>query len=93
MIQTTICGVPQEIAVAIHHLLWVWKQYGGGAEDRRGVQCFPHQCFQAGEQATDYLVGLGLGIDQGWQFELNRNGVDIMNIGGEGLPYPVEGAR
>ena len=81
----------EHLTEAIHHLLWIWYQYGGGATDGKGSTSFPHQAMQAGERATDFLVKFGLGRDQGWQFELNRRGVDIMNLDGSSVPYPDEG--
>jgi len=35
--------------------------------------------MSAGEDATDWLIGLGLAIDQGYQCELTPAGLEIFN--------------
>jgi len=61
----------------IHHLIWVWFQYGGGR--RSGGRVYlPHCCMGAGEQAGEMLESLGLGVDAGWEIELTDKGVELM---------------
>lgn len=61
----------KEFEQAIHHLLWIWRQYGGNS--------FSHGYMQAGEQATDFLEKHGYGHDQGWCFEPNEKALGLMN--------------
>jgi hypothetical protein len=65
---------------AAYALLWVWAQYGGTSvvSENGRVVAFEHRCMGAGEYATDWLVSLGLGRDQGWQFELNDTAMELM---------------
>ena len=63
----------EELKIAVHHLLWIWHQYGGADYDPdSGLPVFEHRNMRAGERATDWLVTRGLGIDQGYQFEPNQ---------------------
>lgn len=39
----------------------------------------PHRNMGAGEDATDWLMSLGLAIDQGYQCELTPAGLEIFN--------------
>lgn len=78
-----------DLRKAAHHLIWVWYQYGGGYESESGTICLPHRNMQAGEGACDLLTDLGLGQDQGWQFELNDAGrklFDVDDIDADGAP-------
>ncbi len=65
--------------LAIHHLVWIWYQYGKGCTDEQGVVHLPHQCMQAGEQAGDFLAARGLGVDNCWEIELTAAGMDLFN--------------
>ncbi len=66
--------------VAIKHLLGVWLQYGGGSFDKqRGAYFFPHQFMSIGEDAADYLISLGLGVDAGYCVQLTEAGAALLN--------------
>ena len=70
---------------AIHHLLWIWYEYSNDThKEPKGFEAatalhLPHRNMQAGEQATDFLISLGLAIDQGYQCELTPAGLEIFN--------------
>lgn len=68
-----------EILKAAHHLIWVWYQYGGGATSAEGRVQLEHRNMNAGEGASDFLEGLGLGSDFGYYFELNDAGMQLFN--------------
>lgn len=77
-LESKIDQMNPETKIAIHHLIWIWYQYGGGSE-QEGKIVLPHKSMGAGEQATDFLCDLGLGVDTGYQFELNAAGMEIFN--------------
>jgi hypothetical protein len=54
---------------ALHHLLWIFRQWAN----------FEHRNMTAGEEATDFLVSLGLGEDDGYSFVPNDEAKRIMD--------------
>lgn len=54
---------------AVHHLLWISGQCAN----------FEHRNMTAGEEATDFLVSLGLGEDDGYSFVPNDEAKRIMD--------------
>ena len=68
-----------DLREAVHHLLWVWFQYGRGLARTDGKIRLSHKCMGAGEEAADFLEALGLGEDDGYYFVLNEEGEKIMN--------------
>lgn len=65
---------------AIHHLLWIWHQYGNPTtfgEPTTHME-LSHSCMKAGEDAADFLERLGLGEDVGDTFVVNEAGLLIM---------------
>ncbi len=67
------------IACMAYNLIWVWMQYAPPQNTDFDKVRMDHMCMSSGEDATDLLQYLGLGEDNGWQFEANEEVVKIIN--------------
>lgn len=67
---------------AIHHLLWVWHQYGerGNSDLENGNVKLFHLNMRTGEDASEFLEKHGYGEDQGYYFAVNQKGCDLMHV-------------
>lgn len=69
-----------ELRKAIHHLLWIWAQYGPSENINYADKLrLDHQFMSAGEQAGDFLASHGVGIDEGREIKLTPLGMEIYN--------------
>ena len=71
-----------DLEKAIHHLLWVWLQYGSYGQDSGNPEkknvFLDHLCMVAGENASEFLEKLGYGYAVARGFVPNDKGYLLM---------------
>lgn len=74
-----------EVLKAAHHMMWVWEQYSmSGAwsskdNEHENAPDLYHACMSAGEDACEWLEGMGLAYDSGSYCVLTQKGIDVYN--------------
>ena len=90
----TIDQYEAALTQALHHLIWVWYQYGNGetlSEVRKRSPLVPrdcvngdvilsHRCVSAGEEAGQFLEFLGLAENKFPYVRLTVAGIDLMDL-------------
>lgn len=61
-------------------LLMLWHQYGRWTKTDQGWLAFNHECMSAGEDASEFLAGLGLVVVHGWLAYVTRTGLELMEL-------------
>lgn len=66
-------------------MMWVWEQYSmSGAwsskdNEHENAPDLYHACMSAGEDACEWLEGMGLAYDSGSYCVLTQKGIDVYN--------------